>query len=131
MRQEIDSTEHRARVICKLLAQDLALGIDKLRLASAPNFSEPAKRRRHLRSLTTPDEFERAMALAIAQTRQKYADQFDLGGSRGWSAHTGRTASQPMDVGLDVDRRLPGVRGRLLGIWRRFGPVPHSSLADE
>ena len=65
MRQEIDSTERRARVICKLLAQDLALGIDKLRLASAPNFSGPAKRRRHLRSLTTPDEFERAMALAI------------------------------------------------------------------
>ena len=66
MRQEITPAERRARVICKLLGQDPALSIDKLRQLSTPDLSRPyTQRRRMIRRLSAPDEFEKALELAI------------------------------------------------------------------
>ena len=68
MRQEIAPAERRARVICKLLGQNPELGIDKLRVQSMPDLSGAyTQRRRELRRLSTPNEFESAIALAVGK----------------------------------------------------------------
>lgn len=67
MRQDITPAERRARVICNLLGHDPALSTDKLRQLSAPDLSRPyTQRRRMMRRLSAPDEFEKAVELAIS-----------------------------------------------------------------
>jgi hypothetical protein len=92
MRQEI-APERRARLICKLLEHNPALGIDRLRLLSSPDLSRSHAQRR-VRRISTPDDFDSALTLAIG---------------RGWLKH-------------DEDKRFVlTAAGREVGLRTRSG----------